>query len=458
VTAASVSGPVDGGKGRPFGSPPCGVEEAGYVMEEFLVEGSAGSYRPTAPPGLDGRWAVEPADEAAYRTRMYVVRPASADDFNGIVLANWQNVTAGFDLGMPTPEAYNGYAWVGITTQAVAIDGMPALGPGMAATRGLPAEDPERYGTLHHPGDAFSYDVFTQVAATVGPGRVPPVGPVDPLGGLEPCLILATGSSQSAMRLGSYLNMVHERAQLFDGFLLTVHWGLCPPPPDQVLLESFMPLDDGLYAGSARIRDDGVPVLVLCTETEVLANFPVRQPDTDSYRFWEMAGTAHATGAGLEDFADFLDRFAGADADDLHANTVGWDYVADAALRHLVRWIERGEAPPRFPPIDVDPGPPAAIRRDEWGNATGGIRLPDVVAPIAHHRGDNDVNLLLAMLGESIPFTRDELAARYAGRDDYLSEWDGAIDALLQGGLTLDGNAAALRARGRVLADEYFVS
>jgi Alpha/beta hydrolase domain len=451
--AGVVTGPVEGAH-RPFSSPPFGIEEAGYVMEEFLVEGTAGSYRPSAPPGRDGRWEAEPGPEADYRTRIYVVRPADPADFNGIVLANWQNVTAGFDLGMPPPEAYCGYAWVGITAQHVAVHGMASLGPGMVATNGLVGEDPERYATLHHPGDEYCYDIFTQAAATVAPKR--PMDAVDPLDGLTPRLILATGSSQSAMRLGSYLNMVHARVQMFDGFLLLVHWGLCPPPPNQELLESFTPLDTGLCGGHSRIRDDGVPILVLSSETEVLSNYPVRQPDTDSFRFWEMAGTAHATGAGLDDFAEFLDRFVGTDPSVLQANTVQWNYVADAALRHLVRWVENGEAPPHFPLIDVDAGPPATIHRDQWGNATGGVRLPDVIAPTAHNRGDNDVNILVAMLGESVPFTPDELAARYPSRTDYLAEWDGAVDALLTAGLDLEAQTDSLRARGRKVADERF--
>ena len=36
---------------------------------------------------------------------------------------------------------------------------MPGLGLRHAA--------PERYGTLEHPGDAFSFDIFTQVARAV---------------------------------------------------------------------------------------------------------------------------------------------------------------------------------------------------------------------------------------------------------------------------------------------------
>ena len=51
--------------------------------------------------------------------------------------------------------------------------------------------DPERYGTLDHPGDDFSFDIYTQAARAVGPAT---------LGGLAPEKLVASGGSQSAMR------------------------------------------------------------------------------------------------------------------------------------------------------------------------------------------------------------------------------------------------------------------
>jgi hypothetical protein len=164
---AVVSGPVNGGKGQIFGSPIEDLSKRGFTMEEFFLEGTAVSYAATkgSDLGLDGLWDVEPADEAAYKTRAYVVRPADSAKFNGIVLVNWQNVTIGADFGMPDVEQLErGYTWVGITTQRVAHEGQPSLAEDMPATIGLCEWDPERYGSLHHPGDAFSYDIFSQGA------------------------------------------------------------------------------------------------------------------------------------------------------------------------------------------------------------------------------------------------------------------------------------------------------
>ncbi len=452
---AKVTGPVEGGKGRPFAAPPAEQVPDGYVVEEFLLDGTARSYRPTAEAGVDGRWEVEPDEEADYRSRMYVVRPRDAADFNGIVQVSWQNVTAGVDIGMPSPEAYDGYAWVGVSAQYVGVHGHADQGDGRAATAGLPGEDPERYATLHHPGDAFSYDIFTQAARTVAPGRT--IGAVDPLGGLEPTTMIATGASQSAMRLSSYINIVHPREQLFDGYLLTVHFGISPRPPNEMPVGGISREDGAPSPASARIRDDiDAPVLVLCCEGETMSMYPVRQPDTATFRYWEIAGTAHATGGGL----DVLMERGGADLfanlGDFHPNTVRWDYVSDAALRHLVAWVRRGEEPPHFPLIEVESGQPPKVRLDDNDNAVGGMRVPELAAPTARHRGGNEGNLMLGLLGQSIPYTAEELRARYPDRDAYLARWDAGIDDLLASGLDIGGDVDVLRARGRTLGDDLF--
>lgn len=450
TNAPNLEGPVAGGKGIPFAAPTGDLAGQGYVMEEFLLDGVAGSWEPApgATIGIDGHWEVVPGAEAPYRTRMYVVRPSDPGRCNGVVVVNWQNVTAGQDLGMPQPEIYRGYAWVGVSAQRVAIEGM-ARGP-FGATKGLVETDPERYGTLHHPGDAHSYDIYTQASRLVAPNRE--TSAVDPLGGLEPRLLIATGGSQSAIRLVSYLNMVQGREGLFDGFYLNVPWGMAALPPDQKIHRSFAPVGDGLTAGSARIRSDlDVPILELVSETETPYHGPVRQPDTDTFRFWEMAGTAHATGAA-EASALFPAELLG----DLTPNQVVWDYLNDAALRHLVRWVDGGTPPPSFPPIAMGPGPTYEIARDEWGNATGGMRLPEVEAPLGTHLG-GDGNQALGLLGESIPFTPEQVKARWSGRDEYLAAWDAAVEGLLASGLDLEEQAPALRERGRRVAEATFV-
>jgi hypothetical protein len=448
---AVVSGPVEGGKGYIFGSPTEDLSRRGFVMEEYFLEGTAVSYAPAqgAELGLDGLWDVEPAEEASYKTRAYVVRPIDLAKFNGVVLVNWQNVTIGADFGMPDVEQLGrGYAWVGITTQRVAHEGQPSLGPGLPATVGLCDWDPGRYGSLHHPGDGFSYDIFSQCARTLRQGST---AGADMLRGLSGRLLIATGGSQSAMRLGSYLNIAHQKDRVFDGFLLTVHWGLCPPAPDMSLVESFELTPEFKFKASSQIRDDGdVPILVVNSESETMMVSMVRQPESETFRFWEMAGTAHGGGESAEAMTAVLLRDGiseGLPAVEAR-NTIAWDYIARAGLERLVEWIDAKSPPVSIPPITLEDG---AIARDEVGNALGGVRMPDVVAPLAVHAGMKSELSAAALMGESIPLSAQRIGELYADASAFEKAWDGAVEDLIELGLVLPEAVVPVKSRGRVL-------
>jgi Alpha/beta hydrolase domain len=446
----AVSGPVGGGTGCIFGSPLEDLSQLGFEMEEYFIEGTAAAYAPSESTlGLDGLWKVESSDTASYKTRAYVVRPTDPAKFNGIVLLNWQNVTIGADFGMPDVEQLErGYAWVGITTQRVAHEGQPSLGPDLPATVGLREWDPDRYGSLHHPGDAFSYDIFSQSARVLRQG--PASGP-DMLGGLTPRLLIATGGSQSAMRLGSYINIAHQKDRVIDGFLLTVHWGLCPPAPDMSLVESFELTPEFTFKASSQIRDDGdVPILVINSESETMMVSMVRQPDSDTFRFWEMAGTAHGGGESAEAMTAVLVRDGiGQGLPVVEGrNTIAWDYISRAGLERLVEWIDTNTPPVVLPPITLDSG---GIARDEIGNALGGVRMPDVVAPLAVHAGMKSELSAAALMGESVPLSAEQLAELYADASDFNKVWDGAVDDLAELGLVLPEAVAHVKSRGRSL-------
>ena len=67
----------------------------GYQQAEFFLEGTASAFTNTSELGSDGVWAAEPGEQAAYKTRIVVYRPIDPADFNGNVLVEWLNVTAG---------------------------------------------------------------------------------------------------------------------------------------------------------------------------------------------------------------------------------------------------------------------------------------------------------------------------------------------------------------------------
>jgi hypothetical protein len=109
--------------------------------------------------------------------------------------------------------------------------------------------------------------------------------------------------------------------------------------------------------------------------------------------------------------------------------------------------VDTGLAPASFPPIEVEPGQPGEVRRDRFGNAIGGIRLPELVAPTATHSGTNVGNPLAALAGQSTPLRPELVVEFYGDAETYLKTWDAAVDDLVGRGLVLPEAIEPVRAR-----------
>jgi hypothetical protein len=150
----------------------------GYGAQEFFVSGTASSQASQ--------------DRADYATRIVVLTPTDDAVFNGTVIVEWLNVSGGIDAPgvwfMAHREiAREGYAYVAVSAQRVGVEGGDSL---LGANMSLKAQDPERYSKLKHPGDAFAYDIYSQVGSLIRSGSID---------GLNPQAVLAVGESQSAM-------------------------------------------------------------------------------------------------------------------------------------------------------------------------------------------------------------------------------------------------------------------
>jgi len=431
-----VEGPIPG---TPQTSSTAALAEAGYVEEEFFVRGTATSYEPVGELGDDGRWELVPAEEAPYATRILVKRPADPEDASGVAVVEWNNVSIGSD---GTPDwtftrdeiLRAGHVHVAVSAQEAGVDAARG-GIGGGAGNPLTAADPARYGSLAHPGDPWSYDIFGQVGALV---RAAPSGGPDPLGGIEVDTVVAIGESQSAFRLTSYVNGVHPIAPVFDGFLVHSRGGGAAPFDDDPGLGSAI-------QGRIAIRDDGrAPVVVFSTETDLtlLGYGPARQPDSEAVRSWDVAGTAHADAflLGGDPVAAGQALGCGAPVND------GPQHLAlKAALAHLVTWVRDGTPPPAGRPIALDGA--GAIARDADGIAEGGVRLPAVDVPTATLSGEPvGDSILCRLFGSTVPFPPDVLAERYGSRAAYLALVDEAVERSVDAGFLLEADAATARA------------
>lgn len=424
---------------------------AGYSQTEWRCSGTADAYRPAAPLGPDGRWALEVADRAAFATRLVVRMPADPARSSGTVVVEWLNVSSGADAapvwGFAGPEIVRaGHTWVGVSAQWAGVVSAPALvDVGGVALSPLQDADPERYGDLHHPGDAFCFDVFTRAARAVV------AAPADgPLGGRPVARVLAVGESQSAYALTTYVDGVHPLARCFDGFLVHSRGGPPMPLGDR---DRGVDLEAGRHDPAVRIRDDlDVPVLVLQTETDVLGHlysFPARQPDGDHLRVWEVAGAAHADRSLIGELESILGC-----PDPV--NRGQQRFVVRSALRHLVAWAAGGPAPPVAEPLVVE-GDPAGGRAalsfatDDLGLARGGVRTPCVDAPVEvlTGLGRPGASHVCLLFGRSLEIAPDVLRARYPTAAAYLDAYGRALDAAVAAGFVLADDRDEVRADAR---------
>jgi hypothetical protein len=444
-------GPIVGGKrGRPFGSYLGDISQVGYVEEEYFIEGEASAYEFIGAFPADGRFNLaKRSDTAPYRTRILVRRPADAARFNGTVVVEWINVSAGFDISnIDSQGLYDGFAYVSVSAQRVGVHGYEHAidsRPDLPLNSGLRHWDAERYGSLSIPGDSLSYDIFTQAARAVGPRRT---GKLDPLGGLKVRKLIAVGASQSGMRLVSYINGVQPIERVFDALMPLVYGGRSAPWGDR-------PRDTPVDIGpQTRIRDDlAAKVFALNSETEAGYYEAVRQPDTDRFRYWEIAGASHGGTAQSLRIGRLIARDWGSDSDtggetDGNADTtptfrisdVLWLPTCDAALHHVHRWINGGDPPPIQPKIEFEPdGVPPQPRKDRYGNAIGGVRLPELEVPIARYAGRTERS---PYAGETLPFTREQLRSLYSSHEDYVAKVRLAAENAVKAGVILPYRAA----------------
>lgn len=432
--------------------------ELGYRVDESFVAGTATSYRMTGAPTTDGRWNFVAAATAPFKTRVVVARPADPARFNGTVLVEWMNVTGGLDVGASWTVAHRelirkGYAWVGVSAQAVTIEGGNGV---MGKVPGMKKTAAARYGSLVHPGDAWSFDIFSQVGAAL---KRPGAGGL--LGPLVPRRLIAGGESQSATFLATYVNTVDRLARVYDGFFVHSRFGMAAPLDGSGM--GIRPED----LPFVRFRPDlRVPVLALITETDLIdGRRPgynhARRPDDRHLRVWEVPGAAHADsymfGGGNRDdgrqpVAELAKVFVPSRQGPMSQEAVALNpgivhhYVGQAAIAALDTWLRTGRAPAGTAQIAMAPGRHDDVRRDAHGIALGGIRTPWTDVPTIRLSGKGHPGSFVGSLaGTGQPLTKAELAALYpGGKAEYLRKFTAALDAAIRAGHLLRDDRAEI--------------
>jgi hypothetical protein len=463
VAACSVFGPVVARAEAPVASAmpgmptlPLGSYELsalGYGMQEFSVEGRAKSFKLVGEANSEGNWHAAEDQSAPYKTRIVVLSPSDPKKFNGTVVVEWLNVSGGLDVPVDWMTLHrelvrSGYAYVAVSAQKVGVEGGAGLAGGRAQS--LKAANPERYGSLSHPGDAYSFDIFSDAARLL---RGKKAGAL--LGPLNPTRIIAMGESQSAFYLATYVNAIDPLGKLYDGFLIHSRSGIAAPLDGRQLLGA--PAAELQQA--VKLRNDlRVPVMQVITETDLMGLvgsigfYAARQPDNQNLRTWEIAGTAHADNylfgvAGIDTGFLPIEKLAAAwgPIDNLQGlklphpinNAPQHHYVTEAALWQLDRWIRSGQTPPHAHMLLLTQSAPPTFILDEHGNSQGGVRTPWVNVPTSRLSGIGGP-AEAPLVGASQAFDAGTLTRLYPeGKDEYLHKFSNALDHSIAAGFVL---------------------
>lgn len=482
-----VQGPLSGAV--PSGPPPsAGVTAVdpsvlaahGYREQEFFISGMADAYTFAQPAQDDGRWNVASATDSAapYRTRVVVFTPTNRRRFSGTVVVEWDNVSAGADSLPDLIYDHNtvfrdGDAYVGVSAQFVGAESAKL-------------NDPARYGTLVHPGDSYSYDIFSQAGMALWrDARV--------LDGLRPAALIASGDSQSAQRLVTYADAFAPYFNVYDGYLIhsrspssaSLQQG---PGTASVAVgspNSLISQPDG-NVGLTAVATPAVtlsrtdllaPQLTFETQSDV--NSPpfalfgygtATQSDTRGFRLWEAAGTEHldncvanlcATDTGtanhaLLQFDAMLNPPTAYGSFGTCTEPIGTgeeDYLLGAALHQLARWVRTGgaqggraaDAPPLFAGQFVGETTPPPPVLDSHGNIVGGVRSPAVDVPVATLTGlPSNTPGFCFLAGTTVPFPAATLQQLYPTHGRFVAAWSRDVSRLAREGYLLPADAENL--------------
>ena len=412
------------------------IADLGYTAAEFFVSGTASSY---GGEGVSG--------QADYTTRIVVMTPTDTAKFNGTVLVEWVNVSGGIDAAAVWFMAHReiaraGYAYVVVSAQQVGVQGGATM---TGFDMSLKKQDPERYSRLSHPGDDYSYDIFSQIGRVVRE-----VSDDGVLGWFKPEHVVAVGESQSAMFLTTYVNAVDPLAKVYDGFLVHSRFGVAAPLEGASALEA---LQAGLPDAVPFRPDLRVPVMTVITETDLVGAvlsgyYLARMPDNEWLRTWEIPGTSHADSYTIN--VGFIDS-GSAPLDQIVAGyaptnmLMGQEldycinfapqhhYVLQAAIAGLQTWVRDGTPPPSAPRIEIGEGHPPPLLVDANGIAKGGVRTPWVDVPIARTSGVvHTENVMAHLFGSGEPFDTATRSRLYpGGQSEYLERFTESLDATI---------------------------
>ncbi|MBW2289700.1 MAG: hypothetical protein JRG80_17655 [Deltaproteobacteria bacterium] len=466
VTGASPTAPVT------LEEPPVGQGDAfvpgirelplppDYVEHEYFVSGAATLFNYAHNPPLGPTDLTPIAEDVPYKTRIIVRRPVAHGHFNGTVVIEWWNSTAGFDTAPvwdPSAEYFvrQGYVYVGVTNSTTALG---FLTGGCSLFGFLPPTCGTRYSTLSLPENGLAFEMVSQIANLLKSDS--PENPLPDDFDVE--RIYHAGQSQQGGSMVTYASGFHFEVN--DGYFVqqaatarSINFG---PSCDDVASPPYPNCTPRLQGDDRLVRSDlPVPVYHANSETDIDILFGTagRQPDTPTFRYYEVAGAGHLS---VHEGVELIPAgVLGPDPvllEDLCLNQINstadgpvfFSYVVNALWERMEEQVQRGWVPPAGVQMDIDSGS-GRVLRDGFGNGLGGVRLPSMEVPVATYTPGNVAdpslpgllvfigNLACRLSSSATPFDAATMDVLYPNHGSYVSRVAKAANMLKMQGLLL---------------------
>ena len=423
-----------------------------YVEEEFAVSGLANIYGYTNDAAESPEVEVIDAD-IPYTTRILVRRPIDPKRFNGTVIYEVLNATAGWD-GDPIWQSNfdyitrSGAVWVGMSTKPNTVT---FLRDGWASWP-LVTRNASRYANMSMPEFGQVWDMLNQTGLLLKT----PSSADNPLADLEVERIIMVGYSQSAAYQVTHANSFYADAvtpsgdPIIDGYFISAGGDNAKHVTGPASKPESLPNGD---ARNTLLGD--APTFRFQTQTEVVefGAYNVRQSESDNpmMRFYEMAGGSHVDeeinfigGQALVRDLGLPPSFCPNPAVPYNPIIIG--FVQSALLDGLVHWISHGAEPPASSFVDlVFPGGIAEIALDAHGNAIGGVRPPQIEVPLGTYLPNNSGPGFCFLFGGFDEFDEGTLDTLYPNHGSYVSQMAREIKRSQREGFLLREDAATQR-------------
>jgi len=394
------------------------LRSAGYESEEYLIPGAAHVYDSISMadaidmsrrnPVANGanRNFVRPvvAADRPYTTRVIVYRPADPRKCSGNVVVEVLHIAGG---GLPV---------VFTTTQrAFVANGDVLIGVQHPVTfDAVRAANPSRYTALQAQHPTQIWGMLRDAACLARQGG---------LRGLDGYRLerqFMAGRSFSGVAVATFANCHHQDARLRDG---------------RNAFDGYLAMTCGYY-----IRPLDVPVIRINTESDFsIWGLDNRSDDSDApgsqSRLYEVAGGCHyfsfsplgdGPGAGAQLPPGAADAALASFGPGTRLNDLPVHLLVAQAFRNLYAWSRGGAAPPRGDRLVADEK--AIVRRDQFGNALAGVRLPQLKVPLAGYGcGQGEAR----HFGYTRPLATEQLRELYGSPAAYLAQLTAAAEQLV---------------------------